>query len=179
MARYGAARGESLRHAAFVRALPRHPRAQINRGVMATAAERTSRRPGPGHRPRGARRERRSISVSGNFTGGHRSGSGKCCALDGARAERSRAIREPRRPAEGTRVRIGATQLARLDRPVRGCCRTLRCRSSASGSELIARASQTRNTVQSPIGWDDTGLDAWQHIRAIVEHSADRPRLID
>jgi hypothetical protein len=46
------------------------------------------------------------------------------------------------------------------------------------GCELITRASQTRDTVQSPIAWEDTGQGAWKRIRAALEHSPDRPQLI-
>jgi hypothetical protein len=46
------------------------------------------------------------------------------------------------------------------------------------GCELAARARQTRETVQAPIAWDDTGDDAWSRIRAGLEHAPDYQRLI-
>ena len=47
------------------------------------------------------------------------------------------------------------------------------------GCELMKRASQTRDTVQSPIAWEDTGQGAWKRIRCALEGSPDRPRLMD
>jgi hypothetical protein len=49
----------------------------------------------------------------------------------------------------------------------------------AVGCELTARASQTRaTTVDSPVAWADTGRGTWTRIRAALEDSPDRPRLI-
>jgi len=46
------------------------------------------------------------------------------------------------------------------------------------GCELMTRARQTRDTVQSPIAWEETGQCAWKRIRAALEHSPHRPQLI-
>jgi len=46
------------------------------------------------------------------------------------------------------------------------------------GCELMARANQTRATVCSPVGWEDTGRSAWARIRAALEHSPERQELI-
>ncbi|MEY2932515.1 MAG: hypothetical protein RL033_3264, partial [Pseudomonadota bacterium] len=47
------------------------------------------------------------------------------------------------------------------------------------GCELLTRANQTRDTVQSPIGWEETGQGAWKRIRAALEQSPERSQLID
>ena len=46
------------------------------------------------------------------------------------------------------------------------------------GCELRTRASQTRNTLQSPIAWEDTSRGAWKRICTALQHSADRSQLI-
>lgn len=45
------------------------------------------------------------------------------------------------------------------------------------GHELMARANQTRATIQPPIAWTDTGRAAWTRIRSALEDAPDREQL--